>query len=141
MVSTDFPQSGEQLSRSRTRGAPFTRWNKLNLFNPGAIEETNYDVGRHTADPTGTVVYPDVDELLILHYKYMGFDHIRSRHAVLAPRLGVGDRKNSWGLQFDFSDARLLAQIEEWKEKAVDISDPNLRPHSSHPPPRWWRNK
>jgi Glycosyl transferase family 2 len=53
MVSADFPDPAEELTRTRTRGAAEPMWNKLNLFDPDAVDETNYEVGRHTANPTG----------------------------------------------------------------------------------------
>jgi len=63
MISDDFPASGEHLCQTRTWGAPCDPWNKLGIFDPHAIEETNYDVGRHCARPAGKVQPPAHDEL------------------------------------------------------------------------------
>jgi hypothetical protein len=133
-----FPSATEELTRTRTCGAPEPLWNKLNLFNPNAIEETNYSPGRHAARPIGKIIYPENDELLILHYKYIGFDYIRPRHALLANGLGNIDRKNNWALQFDYSSIKLAYKMARLKMRAVDISKLN-EPGKDYPGARWWR--
>ena len=138
MVSVKFPGSGEELTRTRTRGAPEMRWNKLNVFNPNAVEETNYSIGRHQAQPTGKIIYPEIDELLILHYKYVGFDYVRPRHALLATGLGKTDRKNNFAYQFDYSSVMLALKMAKVKWHSVDITKLN-EPGKNHPGARWWR--
>ena len=140
MVSADFPGPAEELTRTRTRGAPEPLWNKLNLFNPDAVEETNYSAGRHEARPTGRIAYPEVDELLILHYKYIGFDYVRRRHALLSTGLGTTDRENRWGYQFDLSNPELLDKLADLEKRAVDVASLE-EPGQYHRGPRWWRQK
>jgi Glycosyl transferase family 2 len=139
MVSVKFPGSAEVLTKTRTRGAPEPWWNKLNLFNPHAVEETNYSPGRHVARPIGKIIYPQIDELLILHYKYIGFDYVRPRHVLLASGLGKTDRKNNWGNQFDYSAIKLAYKMAKLKMRAVDITKLK-EPGQNHPGARWWRN-
>ena len=43
-------------------------YSKLTLFDPSAITEIDYGVGRHDAGPTGRVIAPANDELLLLHH-------------------------------------------------------------------------
>ena len=138
MVSADFPDPAEELTRTRTRGAPEPMWNKLNLFDPDAVEDTNYGVGRHSAEPTGRIRYPETDELLILHYKYIGFDYVQRRHALLSTGLGATDRKHMWGFQFDFADIELSDKIADLEHRAVDIAG-LAEPGQNHPTARWWR--
>lgn len=138
MVSADFPDPAEELTRTRTRGAPEPMWNKLNLFDPDAVDETNYEVGRHTARPTGRITYPETDELLILHYKYIGFDYVQRRHALLSSGLGATDRKHKWGFQFDFASSELSDKIAELEKRAVDVAR-LAEPGQDHPAARWWR--
>jgi len=66
MVATDFPAPDEHLASSRTIGAPSAYPSKLSIFNPSAIDETNYQPGRHLAAPSGNVVYPPADTVLNL---------------------------------------------------------------------------
>lgn len=138
MVSAEFPRPDETLVRSCTRGAPEPRWNKLNLFNPNAVRETNYVVGRHAAWPKGKIVYPESDELLLLHYKYIEFNYLRRRHALLATGLGALDHANEWAHQFDFSDTELTGKLASLENNAVDITTLDT-PGQHHPDARWWR--
>jgi hypothetical protein len=139
MVSAEFPGPGEELTRTRTRGAPDPMWSKLNLFDPDAVEETNYSVGRHDAQPKGRIIYPEIDELLILHYKYVGFDYVRARHALLATGLGETDRENHWGFHFDFSDIQLSDNLTQLEKHAVDVAKLD-EPGRYHSGARWWRS-
>jgi Glycosyl transferase family 2 len=139
MVSSIFPGPTEELTRTRTLGVPEPMWNKLNLFNPDAVEETDYSVGRHEAKPSGRIIYPEIDELLILHYKYIGFEYVRPRYSLLKTGLGVTDRKNRWGYQFDYDDSEISHKIAELEKHAIDIAS-LVEPGQYHSGARWWRS-
>ena len=83
MIAAGFPPADAHLSLWCSRGAPLAILSKLFVFNPIAISETNFAVGRHTAAPSGDIRYPDRDELLGLHYKYLGRDYVLRRYAEL----------------------------------------------------------
>jgi hypothetical protein len=138
MVSAEFPGPTEVLTKTRTRGVPEPQWNKLNVFDPNAVEETNYTVGRHAAWPEGRIVYPEADELLLLHYKYIGFDYAKTRHALLATGLGMTDRANNWAHQFDFSAVELADRLAALEKHSVDIAELG-NPGQYHHGERWWR--
>lgn len=80
MISDREPMSGQSLARDYRMGTAWEPMMKLSVFNPDAISEINFDPGRHRANPTGQVRFPDADELLLLHYKYMGFERTHRRH-------------------------------------------------------------
>ena len=88
MLAREFPNGAGLLAKSCTFGAACIFMNKLSLFDPNAIEETNFTGGRHTAAPTGRVRYPATDELLNLHFKYMGLAYVHARHQMLKTGLG-----------------------------------------------------
>ena len=87
------------------------------------------------------MVYPLRDEVLLLHYKYLGIDYVAPRHALLATGLGPTDRANQWGHQFDFRREQLLEKIARLNASAVDVL--NLGPHADavSAGPRWWRTE
>src|ERR1700730_2445288 len=91
MISSDFPSPSEMLCATRTFGAPWEQMCKASLFDPTAIEEINYGPGRHVAEPTGSVRLPPRDELLLLHYKYLGFVQTLARHWQLRSGLRTQD--------------------------------------------------
>jgi hypothetical protein len=140
MVSSDFPDAAECLCDTRRTGAPFWQMNKLSLFDPNAIEETHFAPGRHSARPSGRLLLPSRDELLLLHYKYLDFERVVSRYRALAGGLGTIDRARRRGAQYRWTLERLRADWEHTLRAAVDIGDPELRPWGSHPVARWWRS-
>jgi hypothetical protein len=139
MLSEDFPAGGEHLCTTRTCGAPYGMMSKLSLFRPQAIEETNFAAGRHLASPVGRLRFPRRDELLLLHYKYLGFDRTLARHGREQTGLGSFDVANRFGIQYSWTESELRGDWRRFAERAVDVSSPNLRPWRSHPDERWWR--
>jgi glycosyltransferase involved in cell wall biosynthesis len=97
MVADVFPSSQEYLAKTRHLGVPLDNYNKLSIFNPDAILETRYKVGRHGATPQGRVDYPKRDQLLLFHYKFLGLDYLVRRYEQLSGGLGTVDRENHWG--------------------------------------------
>jgi len=148
MISEHFPAPDALLCRDCPWGAPYDPMNKLGIFDPDAIEETNYIGGRHSARPTGRVRFPPRDELLNLHYKYLGIDYIRRRNADLLAKLGSGNDVLPAHMSYARDTAQVLAAIEEWQRASDNISDPALQPWKSHRDtsrhtwwthPPWWR--
>jgi hypothetical protein len=137
MVSEEFPEPGEELCQSRTRGAPWRKMSKLSLLVPDAIEETNFGPGRHKAAPTGNLRPPERDELLLLHYKFLDAERLLERQAMLRTRLGSTDVARGWGHHWDGELAR--AEWERFAAAAIDVSAPGLDAHHTHPGRRWWR--
>lgn len=138
MLSETYPRSDQLLCESLTMGAPWVQMNKLGIFSPDAIEEVNFALGRHSARPTGNVVAPDRDELLLLHYKYLGFERTQRRHEECAPRLRKMELENGWCHRWSWSREQLRADWKKFERDLVDVSRPDLRPWQSHPAPRWW---
>ena len=139
MLADDLPPLGELLCTARTIGAPWPMMNKLSLFRPDALAETYFGPGRHTAAPIGDVRYPRRDELLLLHYKYIGFDRLLRRQALLRTGLGEVDHQRRFGHQYSWGEDQTRAHWEEFAAQAVDIAAPGPDHHTTHPGPRWWR--
>lgn len=137
MISEEFPGPSEMLCETRTQGAPRRGLCKASLFDPKAIEEVNYSPGRHVAAPTGNVKLPPQDELLLLHYKYLGFERTLARHRQLRSGLGTKDIANGWGHQYSWSEAQLRDNWNAFAEKAVDVRK-HARSPWDYPLPRWW---
>jgi glycosyltransferase involved in cell wall biosynthesis len=115
MVALEFPSSQGRLCDEVRLGAqaqrlkgPSSLLNKIMVFNPQAIEEVRFVIGRHTAHPTGRVVYPDSVELKMLHYKFLGLDYAQQRYAELKTGLSLADMERGMGRQYmwDFGDVK-----------------------------------
>jgi hypothetical protein len=138
MLSEQFPQKGCLLSETVTMGAPDPQYSKMNIFSPSEIEAANFAVGRHTAAPKGNVVAPQRDELLLLHYKYLGFECTQRRYKEYQARRRSTDLAMRWGEQYGWSREELQQAWDDCAAKLLDISKPDLRPWATHPGPRWW---
>lgn len=138
MVSRRFPARGELLCETITTGAPWVKMNKLSVFSPDDIDEVNFANGRHSARPSGNVVAPERDELMLLHYKYLDFDRTLLRHEECAARLGSSDIENNWCHKWGWAREQLEADWRQFEGNLIDISDPNLDLRRSHGERLWW---
>jgi hypothetical protein len=139
MLSEEFPEPHELLCETRTIGAPYGKMSKLSIFDPRAIEETRFDIGRHHARPTGRVRQPRRDQLLLLHYKYLGFERVYQRHRFLKTGLRGEDFKGTWTLKYDWSRPRLRQDWNLFLRVAVDLADESFSAVRCHRNRRWWR--
>ena len=139
MISEEYPDPGEWLCTSRTWGAPWSVMNKLSVFNPGAVVETGFVAGRHSAEPRGDLRLPARDELILLHYKYLNFDRTLQRHRELRHGMLDIDVARGFGFQYHWSAERLCEEWARLQAHAIDIGLPGFRPWRMHEPPRWWR--
>ena len=139
MVVEDFPVPGTWLAETCLFGMPHHDMNKLSLFAPDRIEETNFSAGRHFAKPTGAVVFPPIDELLNLHYKYLGRDYILARHALLRTGLGTHDIAAGRGEQYGWSPEQLEIAWRTLASHTMNYRDPSVG-FSTHVE-RWWRGR
>jgi glycosyltransferase involved in cell wall biosynthesis len=138
MISDEVPPEGARLSRDLVIGAPWLEMNKLSIFSPDDVSATHFRLGRHSAAPAGNIVAPAREEVLLLHYKYLGFERTYQRHLKFSTRLGERDRANGWGHKYLWSKEELRADWENVKALAVDVSSDDLRPWETHAAPRWW---
>lgn len=139
MVSDVAPCADATLAKTLRTGMPTSDMNKLSLFDPGAIEETNFSPGRHFATPTGRVVYPESDEVLLLHYKYIDKAYLKRRHRLLRQGLRENDLQRGLGKQYDWSDAEFDLAWARLIRDSLDYSDPSVG-FATHLE-RWWRGK
>jgi len=136
MVADSFPSPDEYLAKTRRFGAPLDHYNKLNVFDPNAVNETHFAVGRHTAELEGRIRYPQRDRLLLLHYKFLGMDYLQRRYALLNDRLGASDKENKWGYQYDLGREVLDAKFAELRRTAIDVTSAQAQTLMRK---KWWR--
>ena len=139
MLSEDVPDPTEQLAVTRTIGAANEDMSKLSIFNPDAIEDTGFSVGRHNAAPRGELRLAPRDELMLLHYKYIGFARTLARHREQSGGLGVTDRENQWGHQYQWDATQLQASWNAFASQALDLAAPEFWPWQQLGRRRWWR--
>ena len=138
MITESFPPPESVLWRDHTMGAPWRNMSKVGIFRPDCIKAVDFAPGRHHVRLKGEVVFPERDEVLNLHYKYLGIAETHGRHATQAPRLGKVDRAQNWGHKYRWSFEELTADFAAVKAAAVDVS--KIDHQQSHTERRWWRS-
>jgi len=123
MMSEKFPAPDSVLWRDHPLGAPWNMYSRLPVFRPDQITETNYKPGRHGAALVGNVVLPNRVEAMNLHFKYLGLEETRLRHAEQRERLGAKDVANGWGSQYNYSDDELAEVFGWFQSKRVNVHD------------------
>lgn len=139
MVSEDRPPAGSCLTEVLRRGVGSRDFNKLSLFQPDAIQETQFAPGRHHAAPMGRLCYPPRDELLLLHYKYIGRAYTLQRQNALNAGLGGTDLAKDFGAQYRKSENAFHDRFDTLKRHSFDVIAGGRDHHSFHRSPRWWR--
>ncbi|AJE49740.1 glycosyltransferase family 2 protein [Paenibacillus polymyxa] len=121
MVSDFFPNSQQPLYETVRNGVRSQTYDKPQIFNPSAIQEINFSPGRHTAEPAGNVIKPSNNEVLLLHYKYLGFDYLNSRFSALKQGLREGDTTNRWGFHYLWDEKQKMEQFKDLKNRSVRV--------------------
>lgn len=138
MVSLEFPSSQGRLCDQVRLGAqterltgPSGMLSKIMAFNPQAIEEIHFNMGRHTAKPTGRVVYPHSVELKLLHYKFLGLNYALQRYAELKTGLMSTDMKEGRGGQYTWDTSKIQRNYEMIISAARIVIPAGLIPDAS----------
>jgi len=142
MISDYFPPPQTPLPDYVKNGAHSTHMNKLSIFKPEALEESNFQPGRHTALPRGKIKYPSADVLLNLHFKCVSFDFFFQRYKELNGKLRATDVANRWGHQYGWEKEKLKQHWDTYKKNEVRnvilLADKELKKLSPISE-RWWR--
>jgi hypothetical protein len=104
MVSKAFPSDDQPIVSQITRGFRAVAIDKPCIFDPNKVTATNFTLGRHGAFPTGDIKWPDKRNLLLLHYKTLGWDYYYNRTKFLATGLKPRDIAEGLGAHYLFSE-------------------------------------
>lgn len=121
MVSPQFPDKDAVLTNSVRRGRPLDSMDKPIIFDPNAIEEMNFEAGRHAAEPSGRVVFPPTREVKLLHYKHLGADYLVSRTNNLRSRRTDLDRQVGWSFHWDRPEEQLRSSFERMLSRSQEV--------------------
>ncbi|KEK24844.1 glycosyltransferase family 2 protein [Bacillus gaemokensis] len=121
MVSDSFPNSDKPLYESVKSGARREYLDKPQVFNPSEIKDINFSVGRHSAFPLGNVKKPLNKEILLLHYKHIGFNYLNNRLSEQKTRLRRTDIANNWAHEYLWDEKKKLQAFERLKKESVKV--------------------
>jgi hypothetical protein len=121
MVSSAFPRSARPLWRTIQYGVRDPIWDKPQIFDPAKVDEINFAPGRHSALPSGDVVFARTGMVKLLHYKYLGADYLVKRHAELRSAMPDQDLARGWGYQYAWGEQKNLDELERHRARAVRV--------------------
>jgi len=123
MVGGEFPPAGKRLVAELRWGVPMFGHDKRQVFNPDAIEDMNYGVGRHSARPTGRIVEPLIVEASLLHYKYIApHEYLLPRQHALGQRMLGGDVQAGYGVQYRQSRGAVMLAYDWLLLHATEVA-------------------
>jgi hypothetical protein len=139
MLSEEFPDADECLVESRTFGHFEKLMCKVSIFNPDKIEEMNFTSGRHYAKPVGLAKYPSQDEVVLCHFKSIGFERTLKKQNALYGHLGAYDVSSGFGLRLSDSRDKMRDSWDRAMKNCFQIVWSDFK---SIPYPKayiWWR--
>ncbi|GEP03909.1 glycosyltransferase [Methylobacterium oxalidis] len=141
MNHPEMPDDHGLLVDRVTRGRPRIAFNKLSVFKPEALRKSGFGPGRHAAEPQGDLRLPARDELMLWHYKHLGFARNAAREAAQAERLGRVDRVQGYGRHYLWGETRLRTFWDEMEREARDLSAKRFDPAVAAIRPLWWEER
>ena len=141
MHGATMPDDRGLLTETVTRGRPRIGFNKLSIFDPIAVAETGFGPGRHAAEPVGRLRLPARDEVMLWHYKHLGFERNCAREAAQAQRLGAADIANGFGQHYLWPREQLRAFWDGMEREGRDLAADGFEPDRACARPLWWRDR
>ena len=123
MIADAFPTEARPLWQLVTRGIRLETLDKLAIFDPAAIAETNFEVGRHASTPAGRVVWGKRPPVKLLHYKRLGADYVIERNAILSTGLRSRDVSEQHGFHYSMEPETVRAQHAIFMRLARPVPD------------------
>ena len=137
MITAQFPEKGEHLATTRTMGVPERNYSKPCVFDPTAIVETNFGGGLHSASPVGRLSFPARDEVMLLHYKYLGLDYVAQRYGALNARRGAVDIRYNWEYHFGLPSGHWEQELADAASRSTNVAARGFSPSIAHALPSW----
>lgn len=93
---------------------------KRHIFNRRLITDMNYSPGAHTSNPKGVIKFSE-KKYKVIHYKWLSLDYVSDRHSFYSKRMSDANKKNGWGIQYYWTQARLNEVYESLLPHLIDI--------------------
>lgn len=98
MVTENFPKNLMDVKY----GMPDNRHlSKCICFNPNKLEEMNFKPGAHKCKPKGKIKIYNKDDIMLLHYKYLGLDYLLLKMNTYRERSSQINKDNKWGKHYE----------------------------------------
>lgn len=122
MVADAPPTGTGQIYEEITRGFSSSEYSKVCIFDPEL--DVQWTPGKHTATVRGNVVHDEgSDPLKLLHYRYLGEQWCRERHARNWARMPEVQRRASYGRETagDWDGPYSIAWYAQQSRQAYEV--------------------
>jgi len=140
MINPTMPADEGFLIDCINRGQPSVDFSKLSIFDPNAVIDAGFTMGRHRAKPKGKLRLPAREELILWHFKRLGFDRTAAREQTQGARLGVADVANGWGRQYLWSPQEFKTNWEKFERGSTALDKQNLASIGPDAEDLWWNS-
>ena len=94
------------------------------IFNPNEINEINYSIGAHTANPSGNYKPYKSDKVCVFHTnKGFGVEYKIRKYKEMNDRLSEIDRRNKWSIHYGFSKQTLIDDYLKCQKNSFNVND------------------
>ncbi len=115
------PNDPAELTSLIKRGRFSADYSKCIAFDPNQITAINYHPGAHVCTPGGNVRIHHDQSFKLLHYKTLGYEYYIGRVRQLRERRSEVNRRNGWGVQYDYDDAFHHDWFDELEREGVEL--------------------
>lgn len=96
-------------------GLEAIQYDKIILFNKRYIKEINYSAGCHTCNPSGDIIYTDINPPLY-HMKFLNLDLLVEKYKSYASRLSDENLKMKWGYHYQQAEQEIRDSFHNWSK-------------------------
>lgn len=103
---------------SERYGAPDEYYDKMSVFNPTAIKESNYSIGCHHAVMSGDVKY---GQGILLHYRFTDIEWLLQRYKDLNKRRCQESKDRGWAKHYENPEEVVRAKHRILVDQSVQL--------------------
>jgi glycosyltransferase involved in cell wall biosynthesis len=96
-------------------GLEAIQYDKTILFNKRYIKEINYGAGCHTCNPSGDIIYTDINPPLY-HMKFLNVDLLVEKYKSYASRLSDENLRMKWGYHYQQAEQDIRDSFHNWSK-------------------------
>lgn len=120
MLCNELPAHGKPIIEQVKTGAKDSTYDKMCVFNPAKIEEINYAVGCHKANPIGDISIYHEPNLKLFHYNYLTLDYHLNRYKERGKRISAIDREFGHNINY-LDDIEVRKQVYDRFQQCVEV--------------------
>jgi len=121
MISHSLPKTSNQIYEEIQYGVFDKNFSKCIIFDPKEIEDINYEPGCHTIKPRGNIKTYNMNDVKLLHYKFLSLDYVINKNKIYNSRLSDINKQHNWGLHYQYTIEKITEEYNEIYKNKIKI--------------------